>query len=162
MQWSYLFIVMIAYIRSTTSNPDFKHMVSLLDQELWERYPDIEHQYAPFNNLSTEARAILVYEDAGPIGCGCLRPMQETGVVEIKRMYVEPAHRNQGIGKVILTHLEQWALEEGFVQAKLETAKRQPEAIAAYEKSGYTPIPNYGPYVNLPESICMTKVLRHD
>jgi len=151
---------MSVFVRVSTTHPDFLLLVEALDSELWQRYPDIEHQYAPFNNVKTNAHAIVVYDETGPIGCGCLRPMQEAGVVEIKRMYVAPACRNRGIGKQILVHLEMWAVEQGFVQAKLETAKRQPEAIAAYEHSGYAAIPNYEPYVNMPESICMAKMLR--
>ena len=60
---------------------------------------------------------------------------------------------------MILQKLEQWAKEEKFVLAKLETGINQPEAIAAYEKSGYVRIPNFEPYVNVKESICMMKGL---
>ena len=75
-------------------------------------------------------------------------------------MFVVPSFRNKGIGKMILQQLEQWAAEGGFIQAKLETGIKQPEAIAAYEKSGYTRIPNFGPYSNIEESICMAKLLK--
>lgn len=148
---------MLAYVRSSVSNPDFQHLVEALDKELWQRYPDIEHQYAPFNSVGDEARVLVVYEEIGPVGCGCFRPMKEPATVEIKRMYVVPSFRNRGIGKEILVHLESWAKEQGFTTAKLETARRQPEAISAYQQSGYKEIPNYGPYANLPESICMEK-----
>jgi hypothetical protein len=41
----------------------------------------------------------------------------------------------------------------------LETGVNQPEAIAAYEKSGYVRIPNFYPYEEVRESICMQKGL---
>ena len=85
--------------------------------------------------------------------------MKEKNVIEIKRMYVARLFRSRGVGKMILQKLEQWAKEEKFVQAKLETGIRQPEAIAAYEKSGYVRIPNFEPYVDVKESICMMKQL---
>src|SRR6185295_12739226 len=100
------------------------------------------------------------YENDEAIGCGCFRPMKEKDTVDIKRMFVVPTFRSKGIGKMILLCLEQWATEEGFIQSKLETGVKQPEAIAAYEKSGYDRIPNFGPYVNVAESICMAKLLK--
>ena len=39
----------------------------------------------------------------------------------------------------------------------LETGIHQQEAIHLYRKSGYLVIENYGPYKNMPESICMQK-----
>lgn len=33
------------------------------------------------------------------------------------------------------------------------------ESCAVYKKLGFEVIPNYGPYVNMPESLCMAKDL---
>jgi putative acetyltransferase len=109
--------------------------------------------------VDERARVIVAYDDETAIGCGCFRPMKEGDTIEIKRMYVIPFFRNRGVGKVILHNLEQWASEQGYETAKLETGIKQPEAIAAYEKSGYVQIPNFEPYVNVAESICMMKNL---
>ncbi len=150
---------MLTYRRTTGSDSEFKALVADLDTDLWIRYPDIQQNLAPYNFVDETFRVILVQENERPVGCGCFRPVAENGVVEIKRMYVAPTFRNKGVGKTILVKLEQWAKEEGFVQAKLETGIRQPEAIAAYEKSGYIRIPNFEPYVNVKESICLMKIL---
>ncbi len=150
---------MITYRRANAFDPDFHHLIVDLDKELWSRYPDIQQNFAPFNRVDESFRVILAYDKNSPIGCGCFRPMNEERTIEIKRMYVKLTHRNQGIGKTILYGLEQWANEEDFLISKLETGINQPEAIAAYEKSGYTWIPNFPPYVEVKESICMMKVL---
>lgn len=150
---------MLTYKRTTGSDSDFKALVIDLDNDLWIRYPDIQQNFAPYNFVDESFRVIVVQENNMAVGCGCFRPVKENGVVEVKRMYVAPAFRSQGIGKTILSKLEQWAKEEGFVQAKLETGIKQPEAIAAYEKSGYVRIPNFEPYVNVKESICLMKIL---
>jgi putative acetyltransferase len=150
---------MLTYKRTIGSDSKFKALVDDLDNDLWIRYPDIQQDLAPYNFVDESFRVIVVQENDRQVGCGCFRPVAETGVVEIKRMYVAPTLRNKGVGKMILAKLEQWAMEEGFVRAKLETGIRQPEAIAAYEKSGYTRIPNYEPYVNVKESICLMKIL---
>ena len=150
---------MITCKRTTASDRDFKALVVDLDKDLWARYPDIQQNFAPFNFVDETFRVILVQKDEVPIGCGCFRPMNEKNLIEIKRMYVDPSFRSKGIGKMILQKLEEWAKEEKFMEAKLETGINQPEAIAAYEKSGYVRIPNFEPYVDIKESICMMKLL---
>ncbi len=150
---------MTTFKRTTASDPDFQKLIVDLDKEFWVRYPDTQQNFAPFNYVDERARVVLAFAEDEPVGCGCFRPMKEEHTLEIKRMYVVPHHRSKGIGKLVLKQLEQWGAEEGFRVAMLETGIKQPEAIAAYEKSGYVRIPNYEPYVNIAESICMTKKL---
>jgi GNAT superfamily N-acetyltransferase len=52
-------------------------------------------------------------------------------------MFVLPAHRQQGVAQAVLTELEAWARELHYPACVLETGKKQPEAIALYQKSGY-------------------------
>ena len=155
-----IFLSSMAIIfRTTPGHHHFKKLVADLDAELWIRYPAIQQNFAPHNKIDDSARVVIAYVDDKPVGCGCFRPMGEPGSIEIKRMFVMPDFRGRGIAKLVLNQLEQWALEEGFVQSKLETGFNQPEAIAVYRKSGYRLIPNYPPYTHMKESMCMTKTL---
>src|SRR5215216_2635962 len=43
-------------------------------------------------------RLLVVVEGEAVLGCGCLRPIGP-GVAEIKRMYLRPAAREQGLGR---------------------------------------------------------------
>ena len=61
-------------------------------------------------------------------------------------------------GEVLRT-LENWAREDGFTRIVLETGKRQPEAIALYERYGYQRTDNFGPYVGVANSVCFEKQL---
>lgn len=149
---------LIAIVRSTPSDELFRRLVRELDADLRTRYGKDQDKYDAFNIIDTQARVALAMEGQTPIGCGCWREMEHE-VVEMKRMYVQPAFRGKGIAKLILNELEAWASEEGYKLARLETAIRQPEAIALYTKQNYQRIPNYGPYKNMPESICMEKAL---
>ena len=79
--------------------------------------------------------------------------------MEIKRMYVRPDRRGTGIASTVLSELEKWAREEGYEQSVLETGVKQPEAIALYSRAGYKHIPNFPPYVEVKESVCMKKKL---
>ena len=67
----------------------------------------------------------------------------DDGVAEIKRMYVAPAARRQGLGRRLLEELEEKARELGYVRIRLDTGNRQPHAQAMYERAGYHPIENY-------------------
>lgn len=62
---------------------------------------------------------------------------------EIKRMYVDPAHRGRGIARALLVALEDTARELGYAVARLDTGPRQPQAQAMYERAGYRPIGNF-------------------
>jgi ribosomal protein S18 acetylase RimI-like enzyme len=72
-------------------------------------------------------------------------------------MFVHKNYRRQKIGEQILKELENWAREDGFSGAILETGTNQHEAQNLYKKLGCRIIPNYGPYVNFSDSICMAK-----
>ena len=147
---------MIQLVRTDTSNPDFKQLVMQLDDDLRIRDGEEHVFYAQFNTLEKIKHAIVAYADGLPAGCGAFREFDDESA-EIKRMFVHPDFRRHGIAKKILVNLEAWATEAGFHQCVLETGQNQPEAIQLYKSSGYQQIPNYGPYANVGNSICMKK-----
>jgi putative acetyltransferase len=150
---------MVRLLRTTRNQEDFQQLVAELDAELWIRYPAIQQNFAPHNHLDENVCVVIAYLDDQPVGCGCFRPIKDAKTIEIKRMYVNPAARGRGIAKMILKELENWASDEGFNQSKLETGLNQPEAIAVYRACGYHQIPNYPPYTDMAESMCMAKNL---
>ncbi len=102
---------------------------------------------------------VVVYDESGTaLGCGGIRRHAD-GVGEIKRMWVPPAHRGRGVSRVVLAALEDGARALGFERLVLETGIRQPEALALYESSGFTLIPNYGFFADSPLSRCYEKSL---
>ena len=78
---------------------------------------------------------------------------------EIKRMYVVPEHRGEGLSRLVLAAIEQRARERGMSVLRLETALAFTAAVALYRSCGYTEIPAWGPYVDDPLSYCMERVL---
>ncbi|NJM25113.1 MAG: GNAT family N-acetyltransferase [Bacteroidia bacterium] len=146
--------------RTGIQDPDFLQLVGLLDQDLLDRYQELQAFFTPFNKLS-EGFVVLVYVNSVAVACGCLRPMKEWPLTgEIKRMYTRPAMRGRGFAAAVVRELEQWAAEAGLERIVLETGDRQPEAIHVYRKLGYAQIENYGPYKESPYSFCMAKNLR--
>ena len=56
---------------------------------------------------------------------------------ELRRMYVEPSLRRQGLARAMLGHAEQTCLRQGRSELYLSTSEIQTAAIALYRASGY-------------------------
>lgn len=150
---------MIEIIRTDSDNADFRYLVSLLDRDLKIRDGEEHSFYAQFNKLDKINHVIVAYKESKPVGSGALRAYT-TDSAEVKRMFVDPQYRGQGIAKYVLAELEAWAKELNFSSCILETGKKQPEAIGLYQKGGYIVFPNYGQYENIENSLCMRKELK--
>jgi GNAT superfamily N-acetyltransferase len=134
-------------------------LIDQLDADLRERYPG-----EPINGIDpAEFRAaggffVLARDDSRSVGCGAFRPL-DSHTIEIKRMFVQPGSRGRGIARSVLAALEMEARQRGFTRSILETAVRQPEAIALYRACGYSEIEAFGPYVGSARSVCFGKAL---
>jgi GNAT superfamily N-acetyltransferase len=101
---------------------------------------------------------IAGFVDGRPVACGALQPIGD-GVGEIKRMYVRPAYRGQGLSRLILAALEELAMQRGYHTLRLETGGFLAPALGLYRGAGYRPIPLFGEYVGNPRSVCFEKIL---
>lgn len=147
-------------------DPDAMRLIAEVQDEYVQRYggPDetpIEHaMFEPPHGsffvgyVAGEAVATGAWRRRDVLAFGT------TSTAEIKRMYVVPRLRGAGLARQMLAHLEESAAESGADALILETGIRQPEAIALYESSGYTPIPGFGFYRDVPLSRCFGKPLQ--
>jgi putative acetyltransferase len=149
---------MIRIVRTNVTEPDFKMLVALLDADLAERDGEEHSFYDQFNKLDLIKYTLVAYQRELPVACGALKEL-EPNVMEVKRMYVIPGKRGEGIASKILSELENWARDLGYQKCVLETGKRQPEAMALYTKNGYKIISNYGQYAGIENSVCFEKNL---
>lgn len=92
-----------------------------------------------------------------PDGRGGAHPAR-TG--EVKRLYVEPAHRGRGHARTAMRALHERAVAAGLDRLVLETGTLQPESIDLYLSLGYVPIESYGHYAGQPLSRCFALDLR--
>ena len=148
----------VALHRTDSNDRDFQYLIVLMDNDLRQRYGQVQTIYDDLNQVGDIDTVLIAYNDQKPIGCGCFRKFSDN-TIEVKRMFVEPAYRGQGVATQILSGLETWAKENGFTRAILETGRKQPEAIHLYERSGYAITINYGPYAGMENSVCMRKKL---
>lgn len=149
---------MIHLVRTDATHSDFVALVQQLDADLAQRDGEDHAYYHQFNTIDKLKQVVVAYENNVAVGCGALKPFG-ADAMEVKRMYVSPAHRGKGIAAAILTALESWATELGATRCVLETGKKQLEAMALYRKSGYKVIPNYDQYAGLENSVCFEKVI---
>jgi DNA-binding MarR family transcriptional regulator/GNAT superfamily N-acetyltransferase len=77
-----------------------------------------------------------------PIGCGALK-FHERQPPDIKRMWIAPSARGLGVGRRLLSVLEQQAAQRGAAVVRLETNRSLDEAIALYRSSGYVEVPAF-------------------
>lgn len=150
---------MVQVVRTNSDDPDFIELVKLLDADLAERDGEDHSFYAQFNKVDKIKYVVVVYENDKAIACGTIKEYSPA-TMEIKRMYTLPERRGKGIASIVLNELERWAAELSCTSCILETGKRQPEAITLYQKNGYKPIPNYGQYAGIENSICFEKEIK--
>lgn len=149
---------MINIARTTSDHADFISLVEELDALLAELDGEEHAFYNRLNKIDNLKQVVIAYEKDKPVGCGAIRE-HAPNIMEVKRMYTLPGHRGKGVATRILSELENWAKELDCNKCVLETGKRQPDAIALYQKRGYKIIPNYGKYVNIENSVCFEKAL---
>ena len=149
---------MVEITITNSLNKDFQKLISHLDNELYDRYGELQNEYNKYNKIEFNENVVIAYNEEIPIGCGCFKEYEEE-TVEIKRMFVNKNYRGRGISKVILSRLENIAFEKGYKKAILETGIKQLEAVGLYSKQGYKKIENYGQYAGMESSICMLKRL---
>ncbi|MGB3572085.1 MAG: GNAT family N-acetyltransferase [Phormidesmis sp.] len=54
-------------------------------------------------------------------------------------LYVDEAHRRQGLGSMLMAHAQQWAKQQGYGQVSLQVFEDNVSALNLYEKLGYKP-----------------------
>lgn len=78
------------------------------------------------------------------IGCVALRPL-DSDIAEVKRMFVDPAWRGHGVGRVLLEALLAGARTRGYRTLRLGTLGDMTAAQSLYRSLGFRPIERYRP-----------------
>lgn len=164
------------------SDPRWQALMLALEQELKQLYPEM-----PDLAELEQAQFLLAHADEGEqstaLGCIAMQGLtlhdaeilaldtnakqikptdinRTPKLVEIKRLFVHPSMRGQGLAKRLLQALEALALQQQVSAIRLETGYLQHAAMALYRGLGYQPISAYGVYIGQSYSRCFEKRLK--
>lgn len=138
------------------TDPRVTALMNAQQRELRALYQDTDERTEPFDPaiLSGEGCVLLAVQEGDELlACGAIKRL-DTTAAEVKRMYTVPQARGRGFGRLILQGLIERGRAQGYERLVLETGDLQAEAIALYEHSGFTRIPNFGYYVGMENSLC--------
>ncbi|MFT4033102.1 MAG: GNAT family N-acetyltransferase [Siphonobacter sp.] len=127
--------ILLEYADSLNISLDFQHF----DQEL----ADLQSLYG------WPTGCIILAEDEKKqvLGCVALKPLKETGVCEMKRLYVRPGGQKKGTGRKLAEAIIDFSRKAGYHTMKLDSLKSLSSALKLYEKLGFVPT---APYVHNP------------
>lgn len=145
-------------VKTDSKNTDFMELINLLDDDLNERYGELQKQYGQYNKVDYINDVVIIYKDEEPAACGAFKKYSKD-IIELKRIFVRKENRRQGLSKLIIRELQNLGRSKGYKYTLLETGIKQQEAINLYKNAGYEITENYGPYKGNSNSVCMKKSL---
>ncbi len=111
---------------------------SLCFQNFDKELAGLPGDYAP-----PQGRLLLAEYEGELAGCVALRP-KETGICEMKRLYLRPQFRGKGLGRILAERIIAEAPEIGYRRMRLDTVEPvMKDAVAMYRKLGFKEIAPY-------------------
>jgi len=111
---------------------------SLAFQGFDEELKNLPVAYAP-----PSGRLLLAHEQRQAAGCVALRQLDHQ-ICEMKRLYVRPAYRGKGVGRMLVDRVIAEARTIGYERMRLDTIESSmQDAIALYRRRGFREIAPY-------------------
>jgi putative acetyltransferase len=139
--------------------PEVRELIRASDAYAQALYPAESNHLVDIASLAQPHVIFCVARrDVAVIGCGAA-VLKPEGYAELKRMFVNEAARGHGVGRQILTFLEDQVRQRGVTRTRLETGVHSHDAIRLYERMGYVKIGPFGDYWDDPLSVFYEKTL---
>jgi pimeloyl-ACP methyl ester carboxylesterase/GNAT superfamily N-acetyltransferase len=104
--------------------------------------PDVPPRMDARDVEPPDGRWLIAYRNGRAVGCAGLKRLDEQ-TAEIKRIYVRPEARGDGVARALITRVEELARETGYTTIRLDTGAKQQASVALFLSSGYQAIADY-------------------
>jgi putative acetyltransferase len=136
---------------------EVRALIGELDAVLAAEYtPEQQHGLALDAIFQPHVRFFLARLGGMAVGCGGVALFSD--FAEVKRMYVRPVARRQGVADAILARIEAEVRGAGLALLRLETGDRQIAAMKLYARAGFRPCPVFGDYALMDSQSIATSV----
>jgi ribosomal protein S18 acetylase RimI-like enzyme len=115
--------------------------IDLCFQNFSQELIDLPGDYSEPRGTLVAARSNLTV-----VGCCALRALDSVdypNACEMKRLYVQPAFRRSGLGRILAESILDFARQAGYAHVLLDTLNDMESARALYEDLGFVEIPPY-------------------
>jgi putative acetyltransferase len=124
----------------------FREYAASLDVDLCFQGFEEELASLPGDYEAPQGQLLLALVDGGLAGCGALRPLDDVdypNACEMKRLYVRPAFRRFGLGRLLAQRLLDDARRAGYSNMLLDTLDDMESARGLYATLGFEEVPPY-------------------
>lgn len=124
----------------------FREYALSLDVDLCFQNFDAELASLPGEYAPPAGCLLLAFVDSALAGCGAVRRFNDNdhaNACEMKRLYVRPAFRRFGLGRVLAQALLDEAQQAGYSEVLLDTLDDMEAARGLYASLGFEEVPPY-------------------
>lgn len=124
----------------------FREYAASLDVDLCFQGFEAELAGLPGDYAAPAGQLLLAAVDGAFAGCGAMRSLQDTdyaNACEMKRLYVRPAFRRFGLGRLLAQRLLDDARRAGYSNMLLDTLDDMESARELYASLGFEEVPPY-------------------
>jgi len=115
--------------------------VDLSFQAIDSELADLPQHYAEPGGV-----LLLAWVGTALAGCGALKPLPDAdypNACEMRRLYVRPAYRRLGLGRVLAQALIDWGVRAGYSCMLLDTLDDMEAARGLYDSLGFEEVPPF-------------------
>lgn len=132
-------------------------LVGELEAVLSAEYPPEQRHGLPLEAIfQPHIHFFVATLNGEPVGCGGVALLDE--FAEVKRMYVRPAARGQGVAQAVIARLTAVAAGHGYSVLRLETGTVQHAALRFYGREGFVRCGAFGEYAAMDGAAIATSV----
>jgi ribosomal protein S18 acetylase RimI-like enzyme len=112
--------------------------IDLCFQGFEEELKSLPGRYAP-----PTGGLFLAFSGREPVGCVAIRPLEDIGIAELKRLFVRPSGRGMGLGEALAQRAISRAREVHYRRIRLDTLSTMQDAQRLYRRLGFKDIAPY-------------------